>query len=60
MAELRQVGVELKMVLELLVEYERRSAEIGRVLEPIRRQLESPSGRQNLGIVVEGRVAGLD
>jgi hypothetical protein len=53
--------VELKMVLELLAEYEQRgSAEIRRVLEPIRTQLESPSGRQNLGVIVEDRVTGLD
>ena len=52
---------QLKSVLELLGEYERRgSVEMRRVLEPIREQLESPSGRQNLGVVVEDRVAGLD
>lgn len=53
--------VELKMVLELLVEYEGRgSAEMRRVLEPVRKQLESPSGRQNLGIIVEDRFEGID
>ena len=52
---------ELKMVLELFGEYERRgSAEVARVLEPIRKQLESPSGRQILGIVVDGRLKGID
>ena len=50
---------ELEMVLELLVEYESRgSVEMRRVLEPIRKQLESPSGRQNLGIIVEDRFSG--
>jgi murein DD-endopeptidase MepM/ murein hydrolase activator NlpD len=52
---------ELQMVRELLGDYERRgSAEVARVLEPLRKQLESPSGRQSLGIVVDGRSAGLD
>jgi hypothetical protein len=53
--------VELQMVRELFVEYESRgSAEIRAVLGPIRKQLESPSGRQNLGILVEDRFGGLD
>jgi hypothetical protein len=53
--------VELQMVRELLVEYESRgSAEIRGVLGPIRQQLESPSGRQNLGVLVEDRFQGLD
>ena len=52
---------ELQMVLELMAEYERRgSAEIQRVLGPIRTQLESPSGRQNLGITVDDWPGGLD
>jgi hypothetical protein len=52
---------QLEMVLKLLVEYESRgSGEMRRVLEPIRKQLESPSGRQNLGVIVEGRFEGLD
>jgi murein DD-endopeptidase MepM/ murein hydrolase activator NlpD len=53
--------VELQMVRELLVEYEGRgSAEIRRVLGSIRKQLESASGRQSLGILMEDRVEGLD
>ena len=52
---------ELTAVLELFGEYERRgSAEVARVLKPIRKQLESPSGRQILGIVVDGRFEGID
>jgi hypothetical protein len=52
---------ELQMVRDLLGDYERRgSADVVRVLEPLRKQLESPSGRQSLGIVVDGRHAGLD
>jgi hypothetical protein len=54
-------GAELQMVLQLLVEYESRgSTEIRRVLEPIRKQLQSPSGRQSLGVVLEDRFEGLD
>lgn len=45
---------ELKTVLRLLGEFERRGdAEVARVLAPIRKQLESPGGRQSLGIVVD-------
>ena len=52
---------ELKTVLELFGKYERRgSAEVARVLVPIRKQLESPGGRQLLGIVVDGRFEGID
>jgi hypothetical protein len=52
---------ELDRVLDLFGEYERRgSAEVARVLEPIRKQLESPVGRQSLGIVVDGRFEGID
>ena len=52
---------ELKTVLELFGEYERRgNAEVARVLEPIRKQLESPGGRQILGIVVDDRFEGID
>jgi hypothetical protein len=52
---------ELEMVMELLAEYESRgSEEIRRVLEPIRKQLQSSSGRQSLGITLEGRFEGLD
>jgi murein DD-endopeptidase MepM/ murein hydrolase activator NlpD len=52
---------ELKTVLGLFGEYERRgSAELVRVLVPLRKQLESASGRQALGIVVDGRSGGLD
>jgi len=54
-------SAELKSVLELFGEYERRgSAEVARVLEPIRKQLESPAGRQTLGIVVDSRFEGID
>jgi hypothetical protein len=54
-------GAELQMVLQLLAEYESRgSTEIRRVLEPIRKQLQSPSGRQSLGVVLEDRFEGLD
>jgi murein DD-endopeptidase MepM/ murein hydrolase activator NlpD len=53
--------VELQKVLELLVEYERRgSAEIRRVLGQMRKQLESPSERKSLGVIVEERFGGLD
>ncbi len=52
---------ELDMVLDLFGEYERRgSAEVARVLEPIRKQLESPIGRESLGIVVDGRFERID
>ena len=52
---------ELETVLGLLAEYENRgSADMRRVLEPIRKQLGSPSGRQSLGIVVDARSGGLD
>ena len=55
----RVSATEFKMVLAVLVEYERRgSAEMRRVLEPIRKQLESPTGRQTLGIVVDDWFAG--
>ena len=51
----------LQMVVTLLRDYERRgSAELRRVLERVRAQLESPNGRQTLGIVVEDRFTGLD
>lgn len=52
---------ELKTVLELIVAYEQRgSGEIRSVLEPIREQLSSASGRQSLGITLEDRFQGLD
>ena len=52
--------VELEMVLKILADYDSRgSAEFRRVLEPIRKQLESPTGRQNLGIIVDDRFEGL-
>jgi hypothetical protein len=54
-------GAELQMVLQLLAEYESRgSAEIRGVLAPIRKQLQSSSGRQSLGVVLEDRFVGLD
>ncbi len=57
----RVSATQLKSVLELLREYERLGGpEMRRVLEPIRKQLESPTGRQSLGVVVEDRSAGLD
>lgn len=60
MGRARVSMAELNTVLELLGEYERRgSAEVARVLGPIRKQLESASGRQSLGIVVDPRF-GLD
>jgi murein DD-endopeptidase MepM/ murein hydrolase activator NlpD len=53
--------VELQMVLRVLSEYESRgSSEIRGVLGPIRKQLQSPTGRQSLGIIVEDQLAGLD
>lgn len=52
---------ELDKVLDLLGEYERHgNSQVARVLEPIRKQLQSPSGRQSLGIVVDGGSEGLD
>ncbi len=52
---------ELDAVLGLFREYERRgSAEVARVLEPIRKQLESPAGRQGFGVELDGRFRGLD
>lgn len=52
---------ELKMTLDLLVEFEGRGSEdMRRVLVPIRKQLESPTGRQSLGIIVETRLDALD
>jgi hypothetical protein len=52
---------ELQTVLRLLGEFERLgSAEVDRVLGPVRKQLESPAGRQDLGIVVDGGFAGID
>ena len=52
---------ELNLVVGLFREYERLGgAEVTRVLAPIRRQLESPSGRQALGIVLDGPFPGLD
>jgi hypothetical protein len=52
--------MELQMVLRLISEYESRgSAEIRGVLGPIRKQLESPTGRQSFGIIVDPPV-GLD
>jgi hypothetical protein len=48
----------LEALLKLLAEYERRgSADMRRVLEPIRMQLATPSGRKRLGITVVGRPA---
>jgi len=54
-------GAELQTVLQLLVEYESRgSTEIRGVLAPIRKQLQSATGRQSLGVVLEDRFVGLD
>jgi murein DD-endopeptidase MepM/ murein hydrolase activator NlpD len=51
---------ELAMVLELLRTYESRGSEdMRRVLQPIRQQLESPSGRRTLGVIVEDPFRGL-
>ena len=53
--------MEFKALLSLLGEYQRRgSVEMRRVLEPLQKQLESPMGRQALGIVVDDRFAGPD
>ncbi len=49
----RVSGSELKMVVELLRDYERRSDNMRRVLQPIRAQLESAQGRQNLGVILD-------
>jgi murein DD-endopeptidase MepM/ murein hydrolase activator NlpD len=52
---------ELERVLKLIAEYESRgSAEMRRVLGPIRKQLGSPTGRKKLGIMVDGRFLGID
>ncbi len=57
----RVSATNLEKVLKLLAEYERRgSADMRRVLEPIRMQLSSPSGRKKLGIIVDGRFLGID
>jgi hypothetical protein len=51
----------VEKVLKLLAEYERRgSAEMRAVLQAIRRQLESPTGRKKLGIIMDGRFVGID
>jgi len=47
-------AAELKMLLDLLGQYERRgSDEMRRALQPIRAQLENPRQRTSLGILVE-------
>ena len=59
--EVNRKNNEFNSLLAVMVEYERRgSAEMRRVLEPLRKQLKSPTGRHALGIVVDDRFAGPD
>ena len=55
----RVSAAELKMVLELLREFERRSGGMRAVLQPIREQLENAEGRRSLGITLEDPFPGL-